>query len=126
MEDCIFCKIGSGKIPSYKIWEDANYVAFLDIHPESTGMTLVIPKKHLDSYIFNVEKEEVSSLLTACKTVSRILEKVFGVNRVKVVFEGLQVSHLHAKLNPLFPNHIEPEGIPSEVAQLINYVNQRK
>ncbi len=101
MNDCIFCKIANGEIPAEIFWKDDNYIAGLDINPATPGMTLVIPKKHLDSYIFRNEDKEISNILIASKKVAKILEKAFGVNRVAVVFEGLEVSHLHVKLYPI-------------------------
>jgi len=101
MENCIFCKISKGEIPCAKIWEDNNFLAFLDINPVTEGMTLVIPKEHCDSYIFNNEDGMIKDLMMAAKKVSRLLEDYLGVERVALIFEGIEVNHLHAKLLPL-------------------------
>lgn len=100
MEECIFCKIAKGEIPCVKIWEDESFLSFLDINPITEGMTLVIPKKHLDSKVFVNTEEEISSIMTASKNVSKILEYGLDIDRVAVIFEGIEVGHLHAKLIP--------------------------
>lgn len=102
MENCIFCKIIEGKIPSVKIWEDEDYIAILDIMPNTEGMTLVIPKKHFDSYAFDMPEKDYSEFLIATKKVSKILEKGLGVKRVAMVMEGLGVNHAHIKLYPIY------------------------
>jgi diadenosine tetraphosphate (Ap4A) HIT family hydrolase len=100
-DDCIFCKIAKGEFDSAKVWEDENYLACLDIQPNTKGMTLVIPKKHFDSYAFDMPDKEYSNLLLAAKKVSKILEKGLGVKRVGLVIEGLGVNHVHIKLYPM-------------------------
>jgi histidine triad (HIT) family protein len=103
MDDCVFCKIGNGSILTDKIWEDANFVAFLDNNPATEGMTLVIPKRHLDSYVFKNDDRDIHDLMTAAKNVSLMLENAFILDRVAAVFEGIEISHLHLKLYPLKP-----------------------
>ena len=66
MEDCIFCKIAQGKIPSYKIWEDKNNLAFLDVNPLNPGHVLLIPKKHED-YLFDLNDNEYTELMLNAK-----------------------------------------------------------
>jgi histidine triad (HIT) family protein len=101
MNDCIFCKIVSGDIPCAKVWEDENFLAFLDIKPIMKGMTLIMPKKHHDSYIFNEEDSTILELMKAGKKVAKKLESALGVSRVALVVEGAAVNHLHLKLYPL-------------------------
>lgn len=101
MEDCVFCSIARGLIPSVKLWEDQDFIALLDIYPNTTGQALVIPRKHVGSYIFDQELEEIGKIMMAAKKVSKILEKGLGVRRVNLVFEGLEINHLHAKLYPV-------------------------
>ncbi len=100
MENCIFCKIAKGEIPCVKVWEDKNYLAFLDIAPAMEGMTLVIPKKHFDSKIFEMPEKEYSNLLSTSKKVAEILKKGLNAERILMVTEGLDVSHVHIKLYP--------------------------
>jgi|SRR3989339_631805 len=100
-EDCIFCKIVEGKIPSVKIWEDENYLAILDVFPNTEGMTLVLPKKHFDSYVFEMPDKDYGDFFAAGKKVAKLLEKGLKVQRVALVMEGLGVNHAHLKLYPL-------------------------
>lgn len=101
MNNCIFCRIAKGEIPCEKVWEDKDFIAFLDIQPAAEGMTLVIPKKHLDSYIFENKDLDIHKLMSAAKKVATLLKKSLVVDRVIAVFEGLEVEHLHLKLFPL-------------------------
>jgi diadenosine tetraphosphate (Ap4A) HIT family hydrolase len=100
-QNCIFCKIASGELDSAKIWDDENFLAFLDINPNTKGMTLVIPKKHFDSYTFDMNNQNFTDFALAAKKVAKILEKSFNVKRVAMVMEGLGVNHAHYKLYPI-------------------------
>lgn len=101
-KDCVFCKIANGKIPCHKILEDKNHIAFLSIFPNTKGFTVVAPKKHYSSYIFDVNNEVIADLMFFTKKVAKILDDYFeDVSRCGVVFEGYGVDHLHAKLYPL-------------------------
>jgi len=102
MEDCIFCKIAEGKLPSYKILEDDEHLAFLDIYPIVKGQTLVITKKHFDSYQFNLPDDVYTKLFLFAKKVGKILEKSLGAKRVFLVVEGMEVKHIHIKLYPVY------------------------
>ena len=101
MNKCIFCKIADGTIPSVRIWEDDKHLAFLDINPNVEGMTLVIPKKHFDSYTFDMPTKDNQILMEATKKVAKILERGLKVKRVAMVMEGLGVNHAHIKLYPI-------------------------
>lgn len=96
----IFLKIVSGEIPCYKIAEDDNYLAFLDINPLALGHTLVIPKKEVD-YIFDMEDELFSGLMLFSKKVAVAVEKAVPCLRVGVAVIGLEVPHAHVHLIPL-------------------------
>jgi diadenosine tetraphosphate (Ap4A) HIT family hydrolase len=97
---CIFCKIAQGKISCYKIYEDKDHIAFLDIFPNIKGQTLVVPKKHMRSYLFNTNMRSIDKLMLASKNTARILEKGLRACRIHLVVEGTGVNHLHAKLYP--------------------------
>ncbi|MDE1869448.1 MAG: HIT domain-containing protein [Candidatus Micrarchaeota archaeon] len=88
------------KISSYKIYENEKYIAFLDIYPNIKGQTLVIPKKHLQSYLFDLSDKEISDLMIVSKKVAKLIEKKLKVGRVNMVVEGLAVNHIHTKLYP--------------------------
>ena len=102
MESCIFCKILTGESPSHKIWENENFLAFLSIFPNTEGVTVVIPKKHYTSYIFDLSDDVMINLMKATKTVAKILDNYFeDVARTGLVFEGYGVNHVHSKLFPM-------------------------
>lgn len=98
---CLFCKIVKGEIESVKIWQDKDFLAILDVFPNTEGMTIVLTKKHYDSYVFDMPEEVYKKFLLAAKKVSRILEKGLGVERVALVAEGTGINHSHIKLYPL-------------------------
>ena len=101
MENCIYCKIAKGEIDSAKIWEDKEFLAVLDVFPNTKGMTLVLPKKHYDSYIFDDSDKFCQDIILASKKVAKILEKGLKVHRVAMVMEGMGINHAHIKLYPL-------------------------
>ena len=95
----IFTKIIQGEIPCYKIYEDDKTFAFLDIHPESKGHILVIPKNEVDK-IYNLPDEDYRALMSTVKKLSQHMEKVLGARTLwKVV--GTDVPHAHVHLMPL-------------------------
>lgn len=120
--DCLFCKIIAEEIPCYKVWEDENHLAFLDINPIREGHTLVIPKAHAP-YLFDLEDASYQSLLAASKSVAKRLKEVFQVPRIGVAVEGFAVDHVHIHLVPLTAgNQLNPElaksGDQTELAKL--------
>jgi len=96
----IFTKIINGEIPSYKVAEDENYYAFLDIFPLAKGHTLVVPKKEVD-YIFNLDDETYKGLWAFAKKVALGVEKAVPCQRVGIAVLGLDVPHAHIHLLPL-------------------------
>jgi diadenosine tetraphosphate (Ap4A) HIT family hydrolase len=96
----VFCKIVSGKVPSFKIYEDKDYLAILDIYPNIKGQTLIISKKHRSGYVFDLNPKDLKELIIATRNVVRLLEKRLKVKRVHVVMEGTGINHLHVKLYP--------------------------
>jgi histidine triad (HIT) family protein len=96
----IFTKIVNGEIPCYKIAEDENYLAFLDISPLAKGHTLVIPKKEVD-YIFNVDDQLLAGMMIFAKKVAHALEKAIPCKRIGVAVLGLEVPHAHIHLIPI-------------------------
>ncbi len=95
----IFTKIVNGEIPSYKIAEDDNYFAFLDINPLVKGHTLVIPKKEVD-YLFDLEDTEIAGLHVFAKKVAKAIDKSIKCIRVGVLVIGTEVPHAHIHLIP--------------------------
>lgn len=96
----IFSKIVSGEISCYKIAEDDNFLAFLDVFPLVNGHVLVIPKNETD-YIFDIEDAELSSMIIFSKKVSKAIKKSIPCKRVGVAVIGLEVPHAHIHLVPL-------------------------
>jgi histidine triad (HIT) family protein len=96
----IFSRIVSGEIPAYKIAEDENYLAFLDIFPLAKGHTLVIPKKEVD-YIFNMEDDLFEGLHRFSKKIAKALQKSVVCERIGVAVIGLEVPHAHIHLIPI-------------------------
>ncbi len=96
----VFSKIAAGEIPCYKVAEDDRHLAFLDIAPVAEGHVLVIPKKETD-YLFDLEDEELSSLMVFAKQVAKALIKVCPAPKIGVSVIGLDVPHAHVHLIPL-------------------------
>ncbi|MGB9929579.1 MAG: HIT family protein [Methanosarcina sp.] len=103
-ENCLFCKIISGEIPSKKVYEDDTVFAFLDIHPASEGHTLVAPKKHYSNFT-DMSAEDVASLFEAARKITAAVEKAFsaqgsniGINNGEVA--GQEVPHVHVHVIP--------------------------
>lgn len=98
--ETIFSKIISGEIPAYKVAEDENFLAFLDISPLAKGHTLVIPKKPVD-YIFDMETEDFNRIWLFAKEVAKKIKKVIPCKKVGLAVVGLEVAHAHIHLVPI-------------------------
>ncbi|WP_159950046.1 HIT family protein [Polaribacter septentrionalilitoris] len=96
----IFTKIINGEIPCYKVAENDDYIAFLDINPNAKGHTLVVPKKE-ENKIFDLSKEEYLALMDFSYQVAEALEKAVPCNRVGLSVIGLEVPHVHVHLIPI-------------------------
>jgi histidine triad (HIT) family protein len=96
----IFTKIVNGEIPSYKVAEDDNFLAFLDIFPLAKGHVLVIPKREVD-YLFDLDDETYTGLTLFSKKVAVAIKKVIPCKKVGVAVLGLEVPHAHIHLIPL-------------------------
>ena len=97
----IFTKIANGEIPSYKVAENEDYYAFLDIAPMAKGHTLVIPKHVEDDYIFNLDEKTYMGLCAFAKKVAEALKDAVPCKRVGVAVLGMEVPHTHIHLVPL-------------------------
>ena len=96
----IFSKIVRNEIPSYKVYENENFLAFLDINPLKKGHTLVIPKIEVD-YIFDLKSKEYQELWNFAKLVAKGMKRVIKCERISIVVMGLEVPHAHIHLIPL-------------------------
>ncbi|MEN8120716.1 MAG: HIT family protein [Bacteroidota bacterium] len=96
----LFTKIINGEIPSYKIAEDENFYAFLDVFPIAKGHTLVVPKKEVD-YLFDLDDETLGGLHIFAKKIAKAIEKVVPCKRIGTTVIGLEVPHAHLHLIPI-------------------------
>lgn len=108
MEDCIFCKIVKGEIPSKKIFEDEKVFVFLDIKPMAKGHCLIIPKQHFEN-IFDAPEEILKEVIFATKKVVSLLQKSLGVDGVNIFNNNgktaeQSIFHLHFHILPRYEN----------------------
>ena len=113
----IFTKIIKGEIPSYKVYEDENYYAFLDINPNAVGHTLCIPKIEVDK-IFDLDDETYNGLMIFSKKIAKALKKAVDCKRVGISVIGLEVPHVHVHLIPI--NKMDDMSFNSKI-KLSNY-----
>jgi len=98
-EDCIFCKIVKGEIPSYKVYEDPNFIAFLDIKPLTKGNVLVISKKH---YRWVCDVPNFGEYFEVAKKVGLASKKAFSAEWISFLTLGLEVPHAHIRVIPRY------------------------
>ncbi len=116
MDDCIFCKIVQKEIPSYTIYEDDNYLAFLDIFPMEYGHTVVIPKKHFDLVW---EVEEIGGYFKTCQKIAKHFQDKSGNKYVYSIVHGEGVNHAHIHIIPSESKTFG--GKLSEFSKSLNY-----
>ncbi len=121
---CVFCDIIEGKIPSYKIYEDDQVIAILDIAEASKGHTLVITKKHFESFL-DVDKESLRHLITVVQDLARHIQTKTGCGGVNILtnvneVSGQSVKHLHFHIIPRYDenDHLNVGFIEHEVTDL--------
>ena len=108
MENCIFCKIIKGEIPCAKVYEDENFLAFLDIAPVMDGHLLVIPKEHV-VWMQDASDETISEIFKLTKKLMHALKIGLNCDYVSVSIVGKDVPHFHIHLNPRLLN----DGLPN-------------
>jgi histidine triad (HIT) family protein len=96
----IFTKIIKGEIPSYKVAENDQFYAFLDINPNAKGHTLVVPKREVNK-LFDLDEETYNELMSFSRKIALAIEKVVPCNRIGMSVIGLEVPHVHVHLIPL-------------------------
>lgn len=109
----IFTKIINGEIPCYKVAEDANFFAFLDINPNTKGHTLVVPKKEVNK-LFDLDAKTYAGLMEFSRRIAIALEKSVSCKRIGMSVIGLEVPHVHVHLIPL--NKMEDATFSSKVS----------
>lgn len=119
--ECIFCRIVKGEIPCAKVYEDENYMAFLDISPVNKGHTLIIPKGHYED-LLNTPDEVLCGMLADTKKIAKAVLKAVGAKAFNVSINvgkgsGQLVPHLHIHIMPRFPgdgHHLFKQGSYAE------------
>lgn len=104
MEECLFCKIASGDIPAHKIYEDAQILAFLDLHPIREGHALVIPKDH-HVWFEDLPQGLATQITTCAQQIARAMKQIYRVERVALFYTGIHVPHAHAHVVPMHHVH---------------------
>ena len=112
MEDSIFTKIVNGEIPAYKLYEDDQVLAFLDIHPVQPGHTLVIPKKQIE-FVWDLSDEDYMAVMNVSKKIALHLREVLGATYVGERIVGVDVPHAHVQLIPF--NTVEEYKTPQNM-----------
>ncbi|MSU44589.1 HIT domain-containing protein [Candidatus Nomurabacteria bacterium] len=108
MNDCVFCKIIKGELPSSKIYEDADFLSFLTKGPVSDGHLLIVPKKHT-VWMQDVDDETISKIFKLTKKLMLAVKKGMGCDYVQVSVVGKDVPHFHIHLIPRYLNNNLPE-----------------
>ena len=116
-KDCIFCKIANGEIPSYKIYEDDNFLSFMDVNPMSFGHCLIIPKDHYEN-IYEMPEDLLSKLFPIVKKIAVRLKEVTGCDGMNIFqnngLAGNQtVFHYHVHIRPRYNNDNLIPSIPT-------------
>ncbi|KKT75938.1 MAG: Histidine triad (HIT) protein [Microgenomates group bacterium GW2011_GWA2_44_7] len=113
MEDCVFCKISAGQLPIYKVYEDKDYLGFLDILPLTPGHTLLIPKVHC-RWVDDVA--EFGEYFEAAKKIGLAQRKILGAFTVHYLTLGFEIPHAHIRIVPRFENDGHGEKINWDLA----------
>jgi len=112
--DCIFCKIINGEIASYTLYEDDYVKCFLDIHPDSNGHTLIIPKKHFTDFN-DIDLETLTKIMECAKKMKNLLEKKLNIDGLTLIQNNgaiQEVKHYHLHLKPYYKE--KQDKIPVE------------
>lgn len=129
MEECLFCKIVKGEIPSYKIYEDDLFLGILDIHPLNPGNSLLIPKTH---YRWVYDVPEFGQYWEAAKKIALSTMEAVGASSTSFLTLGYEVPHAHIRIIPRFDNDAHKNGIdmkaiqdmqPDEMLKISNTIN---
>jgi len=130
--DCIFCKIGKGEIPSYKVFEDDDFLGFLDINPFTKGHTLLIPKKHA-KWVWDLSEKDYSGLMNTARRITLAMQKTFNTEWVVEGIAGIDVPHAHVHVIPrqisdglgAFPNKVlDPKPSAEEMKEIAEKIRK--
>ena len=100
LENCLFCKIGAGDIPSFKVYEDEELLAFLDIAPIREGHVLIIPKTHHE-YFDDLPADLAGKIINLAQKIAKVQKKTYGVKRVGLMYTRVDVAHAHCHVIPM-------------------------
>ena len=128
MEDCIFCKIIKGEIPSMTIYEDDVVKVFLDINPTTNGDTLIVPKKHIENML-DLDDKTLSHIHKISKDIYSVLKEKLNIDGLTLVqnnFYGQEIKHYHVHLIPRYKNdnvkQLSNKEILKEVKEVFNQI----
>lgn len=107
MDDCIFCKIVKGELPSTKVYEDSNFLAFMNIYPATKGHTLIVPKNHI-RWMQDADDSVVKDIFVLTKQLMQKIKAELACEYVQVTVLGEQVPHFHIHLIPRYKNDTVP------------------
>ncbi len=128
MENCIFCKIIKGEIPSMTIYEDDVVKVFLDINPTTNGDTLIVPKKHIENML-DLDDKTLSHIHKISKEIYNVLKEKLNIDGLTLVqnnFYGQEIKHYHVHLIPRYKNddvkQLSNKEILKEVKEVFNQI----
>ena len=122
-KDCVFCKIVRGKLPCYKIYEDNDFLSFLDIYPLSRGNCLVIPKKHV-KWVYDVKN--FGDYFGVAKKVGLAAQKAFNSKWISFLTLGLEVPHAHIRVIPRYEKDLHGPIVDINVFEKFNEGEMQK
>jgi len=123
MRDCVFCQIVKGKIPCYKVYEDEEFLGFLDINPLNPGNSLLIPKKH---YQWVYDLPNFGLYWERVKTIALATKKIVNCHSINFLTLGYEVPHAHIRIIPRFDNDGHIDGIRLSAVKKIPDNKMRK
>jgi histidine triad (HIT) family protein len=115
MNDCIFCKIIKGELPCHKVYEDANFLAFLDINPRSAGHTLIIPKHH---YRFVWDVPNVGEYFEVTRKIAVAQQKAFNTEMIWSRISGEEVPHAHIWVFPGYKTEFDKKDFTTNLQKI--------
>ena len=101
-DNCVFCKIINNQLPATKVWENENFLAILNLFPNTKGVTILLAKQHLTANVFENEDTLLQEAIVNAKIVAKKLVKGLKADRVCLIGEGLEIDHFHLKLYPVY------------------------
>lgn len=123
--NCIFCDFVNGEKQSFKIWENDQFLAFLDINPINPGHVLLIPKKH-NQDVFEMSPDEYTDILIAAKYLSFRIKAVFNAPKIGLAIEGFGIDHAHIHIVPVHKgNDLNPERAKPMAEEELKKIQQK-